>query len=168
MQGELTKVAVILTQERVVASGLAGRTHLDTAFGLVVSVERSAGEHALQVGSVGVVVIRTYLHAAHGHVVSEQTCGAERYAHASGEVDPHVFVGGAVLDAVEVRGGVGGVDSEIGRGALVDTEVGLVEGKAAVGAGGAAGVGLGGEVVHGLFGALQGAAAADRIGDGRV
>lgn len=165
IQLKLAILAVILTFVGVVAGSCTAGTYINASFSEIVGVERGAGQHAEPVALVSVVVVGADRDAAHGEGVPVQTVGTEGNAHSGGAVDPHVLADGAVLSAV----GVGrGVDSEVGRGALHHAQVGLVIGEKTSRTGRSAGVRLGRQVVHRIFGALKHAPARNRVSNGGV
>lgn len=123
-------------------------------------------EDTLSVGRVGIVQIWAIFQAAHGEVVLEVEGRTGRDAHPDNVVVEHEVCSRAVLRAVEVVEGAGGVYSEIGRRALRLAAVGQVEGEQAVRASWSAEVGGEHQEMHGINRAFQSAALADRVGNG--
>jgi hypothetical protein len=65
-------------------------------------------------------------------LVPEETFWAVGDAPADGDIHPHIVVGRAKLNAVEVSSSIGRIHAEVGFGTLVHAQVGLVVGEGTV------------------------------------
>ena len=79
--------------------------------------------------TICIAIVWTSLHTGPRQVIPEKSLRAVRNTPTKSGIDPHVEIGWAELNTVEVTGSI---DSEVGLGTFINAEIGLIVGKAGI------------------------------------